>query len=156
MKMFLSLTLLLTSFLAFGQGGTLTATGAVKFQKKEFISVVNSSSSTLAKGSVVCFDITDDNAIGVDLCATAGFKAAGVITASCAVGARCLAQTKGYFADILFKYVATTNSVAGGVLYATNDGKAYAATAAAGLVPLGIALDVSASADGVLEAVLDF
>lgn len=143
---------------AFAQGGSYDALGAVKNQVKEFISVVNSTSATvLTKGMVVCFDVTSDDGIAVDLCGTAGFKAAGVVaSASCAVGARCLLQTKGYFADVLFKYVATTNSVVGGTLFATTDGKAYRASPAAGLEPIGIALDASASADGALEMILSF
>ena len=141
---------------AFAQGGSYTATGVVKFQNKEFISVVNSSVGAITKGMVVCADVTDDNGVGVDLCGTAGFKAVGIVVdTSCAVGARCKLQTKGYFADALFKYVATTNSVAGGVLYANTDGKVYAATAAAALNPIGIALDASASADGALEIIID-
>jgi hypothetical protein len=147
---------LVVSASAFAQGGSYDALGAVKSQNKEFISVVNSSVGAMTVGMVVCADVTDDNGIGADLCGTAGFKAIGVVTnASCAVGARCKLQTKGYFSEALFKYVSTTNSVAGGVLYATTDGKAYAATAAAALFPIGIALDASASADGVLEVIID-
>jgi hypothetical protein len=153
----IALTLALFSFNAFSQGGSYDAAGNVKVQNKEYISVVNSTSATsLTNGMVVCFDVSDDNGIGVDLCGTAGFKAAGVVVGTCAVGARCKLQTKGYFSNLLFKYVSTTNSVAGGVLYATTDGKAYAATAAAALNPIAIALDASASADGELEAILDF
>lgn len=156
MKMFLSLVLFMTSFLAFGQGGTLDNLGAVKSRKQEFISVVNkSSATTFVKGNVVCFKPSALDGVSVDNCGTAGYKAAGVVTSSCAVNARCKLQTKGYFADVLFKYVATTNSVAGGTLFATTDGKAYRATPAAGLEPIGIALEASASADGVLKMVLD-
>lgn len=147
---------LVVSASAFAQGGSYDALGAVKTQNKSFAAVINSSVGALTKGMIVCADIGDDNAVGVDLCYAAGAKALGVITdTSCAVGARCKVQTKGYFADALFKYVATTNSVAGGVLYATTDGKVYAATAAAGLYPMGIAFDVSASADGTLEILID-
>lgn len=156
MKLACTLLFALMTSLAFGQGGTYDATGAVKSQKKEFISAVNkTTATTLLKGMVVCFKPASLDGIAVDLCGTAGFKAAGVVTATCVVNQRCNLQTKGYFADVLFKYVATTNSVAGGTLFATNDGKAYRATPAAGLEPIGISLEASASADGPLKMVLD-
>lgn len=149
--------LFITTTSAFAQGGSYDATGAVKTQKKEYISVVNkTSATTLTNGMVVCFKPAALDGIAVDLCGTAGFKAAGVVVGTCAVNARCKLQTKGFFPDLVFKYVSTTNSVAGGVLYAYTDGKAYAATAAAALNPIGIALEASASADGVVDAVLDF
>jgi hypothetical protein len=153
----LSLVLLTVSTFAYGQN-YIDGAGSVKTKFAEYLNVKNSTSATtLVKGNIVCVDVTDDDGIGVDLCGTAGFKALCMIVEdSCAVGKMCRCQTKGYTDALLFKYVSTTNSVAGGVLYATTDGKGYAATAAAGLWPIGVALDVSGSADGVLEAYLDF
>lgn len=148
MKLFLSLLFLLTSFTAFGQGGTYDATGAIKSREVKVVPVVNSSAGALTKGMAVCYDLTDDNAIGVDLCYAEGAKPAGVITdTSCAIGKRCSMQVRGYFAYGKFDYLATA-TVAGGMIYADLDGDlTRPASVTTAMFPVGTTFDaVSADA----------
>ena len=155
MKMlFVCFFALVFSASAFAQG-SYTATGAIKNQVKQFGSFVNSASSALTVGMVVCLDNTADDGIAVDFCAGEGFKPVGIITdTSCAVGARCKVQTKGYFSAGKFDYLATA-TVAGGMLYADVDGDIVRpATVLVSHSPLGTSFDAVA-ADGAIEIFID-
>lgn len=154
MKMFLGLMVLTMSFMAFAENNYIDAVGTVKTRVAEYVMGVNGSAGTLAKGSVVCFDNTDDNGIHVDVCVADGAKAAGVTTASCAVGARCKLLTKGFIDYLVFDYDATSTAT-GGMLYSTNDAKSTVpASVTTAMFPIGVAFDAVA-ADGSIEAFID-
>ena len=157
MKLILALIMTVTAFNAFAQSNnSLDATGTVKSQAKEYLAVVNGSAGALTKGMAVCFDLTDDNGVTVDLCAGEGFKPVGIVTdTSCAVGARCLLQTKGYFAAGKFDYLATA-TVAGGMIYADIDGDlTRPVTVLVSHFPIGTTFDAVAADSVVLEIYID-
>jgi hypothetical protein len=163
MKFLLALFLVVMTFTVRAQGygrNYIDATGAVKSRIAENIVVVNSASTALTVGEAVCLDLTDDNGISVDYCAVAGYKPLCVIKdTSCAVGARCACQTKGYFSNAQFAYISTTAATAGQVVYASVDGSVYSIGDAAPLnhankFPVGVALDARNSA-GDLEIYID-
>lgn len=157
MKM-IALLLALVTFNAFAQGSKnyIDATGAVKSNAKQFVTVVNSAAAALTKGMVVCLDLTADDGISVDYCAVEGNKPLGIITdSSCAVGARCTLQTKGLFAFGKFDYAATATT-AGGMIYADVDGDLTApATVTVADFPVGVTLDAVAADSSVLEIYID-
>jgi hypothetical protein len=154
MKLMLALLFTLTAFSAFGQGGVYTAAGAVKTQKKEFIPVVNSASSTLSLGQVVCNDLTADDGIAVDFCATSGFPPKCVIAqTSCAVGAQCKCQIKGVHEAVDFDPT-QGNAVAGDAAFAHTDGNSYGDRSDTGKQSFGTFLD-AASATGTVQVDLN-
>lgn len=146
---------LVVSASAFAQG-TYDALGAVKSQSKEFGAFVNSSSGALTLGMAVCLDNTAADGIAVDLCAGEGFKPVGIITdTSCAIGARCKVQTKGYFAYGKFDYNATA-TVAGGMVYADVDGDIVRpATVLVSHAPIGTSFAAVAADSVVLKIFID-
>ena len=146
---------LVISTSAFSQG-SYDAKGVVKKQDKVFASFVNDASSALTVGMVVCLDNTKDDGISVDFCAGEGFKPVGIVTdTSCAVGARCKLQTKGYFALGKFDYLATA-TIVGGMLYADVDGDLTApATVTVADFPVGVTLDAVAADSSALEIYID-
>jgi hypothetical protein len=143
---------------AFAQGSKnyVDATGALKSSLAVFSNVINSAAAPLTKGMVVCLDLTDDNGVSVDYCAGEGFKPLGVIVdASCAVGARCKMQTKGFFAFGKFDYLASP-TVAGGMIYADVDGDIVVpATVTVADFPIGVCLDPVAADSSALEIYID-
>lgn len=155
MKFILALCMVVTSFTAFAQG-TYDATGAVKSQERVVKPFVNSAAAALTRGMVVCLDLTADDGIAVDYCAVEGNKPIGIITdTSCAVGARCLIQTKGYFAFGKFDYAATATT-AGGMIYADVDGDLTApATVTVADFPVGVTFDAVAADSSALEIYID-
>ena len=163
MKFLLALILVVTAFTVKAQGfgrNYIDATGAVKTRVSESMVVINSASAALTVGEAVCLDLTDDNGISVDYCAVAGNKPLCVIKdTSCAVGARCACQNKGYFANAQFARINTTSATAGQVVYASTDGSAYAigdAVPANHILkfPIGVAID-SFAGPGELEIYID-
>lgn len=155
MKLLLALLMTVASFTAYSQG-TYDAVGTVKTREAIFKPFVNGAAGALTVGMVVCLDLTDDNGIAVDYCAGEGFKPVGVITdTSCAVGARCKVQTKGYFAYGRFDYLATA-TIAGGMVYADTDGDIVRpATVLVSHSPLGVSLDAVAADATTLEIFID-
>lgn len=149
----LALVLALVAGEAYAQSRNYkNAAGTVIQNAKVFVAggVINSASAALTEGMVVCPDLTNDDAIGVDLCAAAGDPPLCVIVdESCAVGARCKCQTKGYFAEGAFG-AGDGNAVAGKALYADTDGTMHGDTSQGEKQPFGIALDAS-STTGDLE-----
>lgn len=144
---------LVTTATAFGYGGSYTATGAVKTQNKEFVTVVNSASAALTIGEAVCADLTTDDGIGVDYCTATGLPLGIIVDTSCAVGARCKLQTKGVM-EAGALVVAQGNAVAGDLAYAHTDGSLFGDTTPAdGATAVGVFLD-SASADGAIQVLL--
>ncbi len=136
---------------AFAQGNYIDATGTVVTRQKEYITVVNSASGALTVGEAVCLDLTADDGISVDFCASSGFKPLCVITdTSCAVGKRCLCQTKGFFENLVLD-VTQGNAVAGGAAFAHTDGSTYGDTTDENKHPIGVFLD-AASASGTIQA----
>lgn len=157
MKLILALVITLASFGAIAQSNnSLDATGTVKNQAKQYLAVVNGSAGALTKGMAVCFDLTDDNGVTVDLCAAEGYKPVGVVTdTSCAVGARCLLQTKGFFAYGKFDYLATA-TIAGGMVYADADGDIVRpATVLVSHFPIGTSFDAVSADSTALEIYID-
>ena len=163
MKMIVALLFTAFAMTAHAQGpgrNYVDNTGTVKARLAEKVVVINSASSTLNSGEAVCWDLTDDNGIAVDYCAAAGYKPACVIVdTTCAVGARCVCQTKGYMSFAEFAYISSTAATAGQVVYASVDGSVYAigdGTAAnhANKFPVGTALDAK-SETGDLEIYID-
>jgi hypothetical protein len=140
--MFAMFFALLVTATAFAQG-TYTGTGAVKYQEKVFGPFVNSASTTLAAGSAVCLDLTADDGIAIDYCID-GYPPIGVVTASCAVGARCKVQTKGMFETVLFDPT-NGNAEAGNSAYVGANGYVYGDTSDTNKQPLGIFLDAASS-----------
>ncbi|MDQ3159101.1 MAG: hypothetical protein M3P98_03150 [bacterium] len=155
MKLFLALFMTLATANVFAQG-TYNALGAIKNQSKQYGAFVNSAAGAITRGMAVCLDRVTDDGIGVELCATEGAKPVGIVTeVSCAVGARCLLQTKGYFAFGKFDYAATA-TVAGGMIYADVDGDLTApASVTTAMSPIGIAFDAVAADSVVLEIFID-
>jgi hypothetical protein len=143
---------------AFAQGSKnyIDATGSVKNVAASFEVVVNSAAGALTRGMVVCLDLADDNGVSVDFCAGEGFKPLGIITdTSCAVGARCKMQTKGFFAFGKFDYLATA-TIAGGMVYADVDGDIVRpATVLVSHFPIGVSLDAVAADSSALEIFID-
>ena len=156
MKVMLALVLAVTAVNAVAQNQSYDATGAVKNQYKEFLSVVNKSASPITVGMAVCADTTADDGVAVSVCLGEGFKPIGIVTqASCAVNARCLLQTKGYFALGKFDYLATA-TVAGGMIYADVDGDLVRpATVLVSHFPIGTTFDAVAADSSALEIYID-
>lgn len=149
--------LLLISMSAFPQaGGVYDATGAVKTQYKQFATFVNSASGALTRGQGICLDTGTDDGIGIDFCATEGAKPVGVITdLSCAVGARCKVQTKGFFEFGKFDFAATATT-AGGMIYADVDGDlTRPASVTTAMFPLGTTFDAVSADTTALEIYID-
>jgi len=156
MKVFLSMVLALTALGALAQGNYIDAAGTVQTRKAEFLTVVNGASGAITRGMAVCFDLTDDNGIHVDLCYAEGAKPVGIVTdLSCAVGARCKLQTKGYYAAGRFDYAATA-TVAGGMIYADVDGDlTRPASVTTAMFPLGTTFDAVSADSTALEIYID-
>lgn len=153
----LALVMLMTAFAAFAQGNYLDATGKVQARAKEYITVVNkSAATTFTKGQAVCFNNTLDDGISVDVCAGEGFKPVGIVTdASCAVGARCLLQTKGFIDFGKFDYLANATAV-GALIFADVDGDLVRpATVTTAMFPIGVTFDVVAADVSTLEVYID-
>lgn len=149
MKSFFALIFVLAfSVPAFSQG-TYDATGAVKYQEKQFKAFVNSASGSLAAGKAVCLDLTADDGIAIDYCAGSGYPPVGVVAATCAVGARCKVQVKGMYETVLLD-VTQGNAVAGNSAYVHTDGSVYGDTTDTDKQPLGVFLD-AASASGTAQ-----
>jgi len=143
---------LLVSASAYAQG-TLSATGAVKSQYKEFAPFVNGAAAALTVGEAVCLDVgsaPSDDGIHIDYCAVIGTSIGIVTDTSCAVGARCKVQTKGVFETAVLD-VSNGNAVAGSSAYVNTDGSLYGdATPADDIQAVGIFLDGS-SASGTIQ-----
>lgn len=147
---------LVVSASAFAADNYVNAAGVVKTVHAQYLTGVNGSSGALTRGMAVCPDVTDDNGVTVDLCYAEGAKPVGVIVdSSCAVGARCKMQTKGYFAYGKFDYAATA-TVAGGMIYADVDGDlTRPATVTVAMFPVGITYDAVSADSSVLEIYID-
>ena len=141
---------------AFAADNYIDSTGVVVSRNIKTEVVVNSAAAALTRGMVVCLDLTADDGISVDYCAVEGNKPLGVIVdSSCAVGARCKIQTKGYFAFGKFDYAATATT-AGGMIYADIDGDLTApATVTVADFPVGVTLDAVAADSSALEIYID-
>jgi hypothetical protein len=158
MKMLSVLFLALTfnAFASTASNNTLDAAGAVKTRAISTLAVVNGASTAITKGMAVCFDLTDDNAVQVDLCYAEGAKPVGVVMdTSCAVGARCTLLTKGFFAAGKFDYAATA-TVAGGMIYADTDGDlTRPSTVTVAMFPVGTTFDAVSADATTLEIYVD-
>lgn len=156
MKLFLALIFTFTSLNVFAAENYIDALGVVQTRKAEYTVAVNSASAALTKGMAVCLDLTADDGISVDYCYAEGAKPVGVVVdASCAVGARCKLQTKGFIAFGNFDYLATA-TVAGGMIYAGTAGKLVApATVTVAMFPVGVVLDAVSADSLVLEVFID-
>lgn len=138
---------------ALGYGGSLSATGAVKTQNKEYVAVVNSAAAALTVGEAVCADLTADEGISVDYCTGTGLPLGIIVDTSCAVGARCKLQVKGVFEAAVLD-VTQGNAVAGDLAYVHTDGSLFGDTTPAdGITAVGAFLD-SASASGTIQVLL--
>lgn len=151
-----TLVLFALSFTAAAQNNYINAVGTVKTRVAQYVTVVNSASAALTVGQAVCLDLTADDGISVDYCYAEGAKPLGVVTdTSCAVGARCKLQTKGYFAYGKFDYAATA-TVAGGMIYADVDGDlTRPASVTTAMAPLGVTLDAVSADSSALEIYID-
>ena len=149
-------SMLVTGASAFAVDNYIDAKGVVKTRVAEYVTVVNSAAAPLTKGMAVCYDLAEDNGIAVDYCYAEGAKPAGVVVnTSCAVGARCKLQTKGFIDFGRFDYLATP-TVAGGLVYAGNDGDIVVpATATVAMFPLGSAFDAVSADVTTLKVFID-
>lgn len=157
MKSLILLVVAFLSFSAISAQNYIDNEGTVKtrYQGKPPMVVKNSASAALTVGEAVCLDLTDDDGISVDYCATSGWPAVCMIMdTSCAVGSMCKCQTSGYFATASFDPT-EGNAVAGAAIYAGTDGSVHGDTSQGEKQPIGIALD-AASATGSLEVFLKF
>jgi hypothetical protein len=144
---------LVVSASAFAVGGSYDATGAVKLQNKQFVSVVNSAAGALTVGEAVCADLTTDDGIGVDFCTATGLPLGIIADTSCAVGARCKLQVKGVVEAAVLD-VTQGNAVAGDLAYAHTDGSLFGDTTPAdGITAVGVFLDAAASS-GTIQVLL--
>lgn len=146
--MFVLFFALMVTASAYAQG-TYDAAGAVKSQKKQFETFVNSAAAALTVGEGVCLDLTADDGIAIDYCVD-GYPPVGIIVdTSCAVGAKCKVQTKGMFEAAVLD-VTNGNAVAGNSAYVYTDGSLYGDTTDTNKQPVGIFLDAS-SASGTIQ-----
>lgn len=140
MKSLFAFFFLLASVESFAQG-VYNARGAVKTQQKEFAAFVNSANAALTVGEGVCLDLTTDDGIGIDYCTASGVPVGLIVDTSCAVGARCLVQTKGVFEAAAF-LPGRGNGVAGDPFFVHTDGSIYGDTTPADNIQhLGLFLD---------------
>jgi hypothetical protein len=162
MKLFTALFFMICALTVSAQGvgrNYVDAVGTVQSRMAEKIVVVNSASAALTNGEAVCWDLTADDGVSVDYCAFAGQRAACmVVDTSCAVGARCVCQTKGYFPTAEFVKASGVMATAGRSLYASIDGSIYSIGDAAtsqlnGSFPIATSLDSATTGD--LEVYLD-
>lgn len=132
--------------------------GTVVIKDKSFIKVKNGESVSVARGKVVVFSTSADDGATIATSATAGAPYACVMDETCASGAQCLCQVKGYHDAVYFDAAAggasageagfVSDLVAGGYVK-SND------SVAAGHVPVGMFLD-TISATGTVEMVIGF
>jgi len=112
---------------AFGHN-SFDGTGAVKSRSKDYRFYKNSASSAFAEGNVICADLTDDDGISADFCASEGDDAAlGMVDEACAVGDMCKVLVEG-FTDKLTYDGSGDSASAGDALYADINGKAAGVT----------------------------
>ncbi len=155
--LFLFLALCMVStFAEAANNNYIDATGVVKTRMAQYLAVKNSSAGALTRGMAVCLDTTDDDGVNVDLCAGEGFKPVGVVVdVSCAIGAPCKLQTKGFFAYGKFDYLATA-TIVGGMIYADSDGDlTRPATVLVSHFPVGTTFDAVAADSTALEIYID-
>lgn len=129
-------------------------TGVVSKQDKVFIKVKNGESSSIGTGSVVVYSTSADDGATIASGSTAGMPAACVIAETCASGAKCLCQKRGYHSAV--KFDAAAGAAAAGEA-AFHSATAYYVksndSVAAGHMHLGTFLD-TISATGTVEMVL--
>lgn len=95
--------------------------------EKQFIDVLNKEGSTIAAGSIVVWDITNDDGASVVIDTTRTANPACVMVKSCASNAFCKCQTYGYTDALLFDSLATNPvaASANGVIYISGENAGY-------------------------------
>lgn len=153
---FLIFFALVISFGSYAANNYIDSAGTVQTRHAQYLKVKNSAASALTKGQAVCLDRADDDGINVEYCANEGDKPVGVVTdTSCAVGAFCKLQTKGFFAEGDFDYLATATA-AGGMIYAGTDGDLVVpATRTVDMSPVGVVLDAHSADSTAVEIYID-
>ena len=131
------------------------AKGDVLFKDQSFINVKNVSGGSIAAGSIVVLDTTEDDGISVTTSTSAVAVPHCMVVAAVADDAMVKCQVSGYTDKILFD--ASTTAVANEAMYIdTTAGYVRAvasASVAAYMVPVGSFLDASA-ASGAVEGYL--
>lgn len=121
MKKFIVLLISLVTFNALADYGRQGASNNKGFDggiqagtlEKQFINVKNKYGSTIAAGSIVVWDVSNDDGYSVTLSTTAFANAACMMAVSCASNAFCKCQTYGYTDALLFAQVSAGNATAG-------------------------------------------
>ena len=127
--------------------------GSLKSGSREVwkINVVNRSGGTLADGSAVIWDVSEDDGYSVTTSTTAGQTPACIIAESCADDALCECQVYGYKEVILFD-AGNASATAGGKMFISENNAAYVqadSSEAASDEPIGIFYDTSAASGSV-------
>lgn len=118
------LGLLMAVSTAYGAANYMDATGTVKTLDKKYAVVVNSAAAAVTVGKPVCWDLTADDGMSIDLCSDDGDAPACVMAeTSCAVGAKCKCQTYGYISNLSVSAGGGT-AAAGSVVFASQHGYA--------------------------------
>jgi hypothetical protein len=123
--------------------------------EQEFINVLNKSGGSLAIGSIVILDVSNDDGGSITTTTTAGQVPMCMMAVTCAANKLCKCQTYGFFDGALFD-VGGGNAVAGKPFYISESNAGYIATIAspdAGDIPAGVYYD-AASASGSVEVFL--
>lgn len=161
MKKFLALILTLAfTVCAFADIGLVNRSNTLKYDgtvdsnalEQKFINVYNRHAATVAVGTAMVLDVTNDDGASVSLSTTVGVKPICVMAVSCASGKLCLCQTYGYFSAALFD-VTKGNAVAGKRAWLSTDNAGYLAARGTDLATeasIGVFYD-AASASGTIE-----
>lgn len=135
-----------------GRGANLDYAGAPANIEKCSISVLNKKGSTLAAGTAVVLDTSNDDGASVTTLTTAGLSPHCIIEKSCAANKMCDCQTYGLSAVALFDPTGA-NSVAGKRWFLSTNNAGYISARGTDLateVAGGVFYDV-ASATGAVE-----
>lgn len=122
--------------------------------EKEFINVINREGSTVAAGTIMVLDLTEDDGASVIVDGSASQTPICVMVASCADDALCKCQTYGKFDAALFDSTAG-NATAGAPFFISTNNAGYigAGTLGGVEIPGGVFYD-SASASASVEVFL--
>lgn len=120
--------------------------------EKLYINVKNTKGSTVAAGSVMTIDVSNDDGASATTLSTGGLSPLCIVVSACSANALCLCQRYGLFSAALFDSTAN-NAVAGSRWYMSSANAGYVSargTSLATEVPGGIFYD-AASASGSVE-----
>lgn len=163
MKMFILFTMFLSSIALadvgpVGRGSILKYDGTIDTAavEKWFINIKNTSGGTLAVGTAMTADLTEDDGVSFTTSATAGYSPACILVESCADDKLCQCQTYGVYDSALFD-VTNSSAVAGKRWYMSTNNAGYIsarASESASEASGGIFYD-AASASGTVQVFIN-